>query len=157
MSSPPAITGEGFNWGYFIGCISSGGSSGDGPTFPANTGANAFHLFDVETLWVFQDYNYNMIGPAIFGYDPGPQPYTPPFKFRCRFDGGYGPPPLYGNGGPIKLYRDGLIGRVVTFDDGSTMTIDATAFDGTGQLAYYNVLANPPTYVSSYSGMHVVS
>lgn len=157
MPSPPAITGEGFNWGYFIGVIKSAQTGGAGPTFPVLPASQASHLFDVETPWIFQDYNYRLIFPVIFGYDPGPQPYTPPFKFRCRFDGGYGPPPLYGNGGPIKLYRDGLIGRVVTFDDGSTMTIDATAFDGNGQLAYYNVLANPPTYVSSYSGMHVVS
>lgn len=149
----PAITGEGFNWGYFIGAVGSGGGGGDGPTFPVNTGATVFHLFDVETPWVFQDYYFNMIEPVLFNFTIYSPSAPPPYNFRFRFDSAF----IGSSLPPIDIYKQGLIGRVVTFDEGSTLTIDANAFTAAGQVATYGTLTSPPSYVGSYSGMHVVS
>jgi hypothetical protein len=152
-SGQPAITGEGFNWGYFIGAVGSGGSSGDGPNFPVLSGAGANHLFDLETPWIFQDYYFNMIS-VVLTYTVYPGGTPPPYNFKFRLDGAFISPP--GIVPPIDTYVQGLLGRAVTFNEGSTLTIDSTAFT-TGQTSTYTDLYNPPTYVQSYSGMHLVS
>jgi hypothetical protein len=163
MAPPPAITGEGFNWGYFIGAIQSSAYGSGGPTFPVALGDQANNIFDVPTLWIFQDYNYRNISPGInpvFPPYPGwpslPIP-PPPYKGRFRLGGGYGPAPSYTSGPPVKLYADGFVGTVVTLNEGSTLTIDGSAFTLAGQIFDYNDLYNFPTYVASYSGMHHIT
>ena len=58
--------------------------------------------------------------------------------------------------GVTNYYQTNLLGTVVTFNDGSSVTIAASTFT-TGTTFSYPVPANPPVSVSSYSGMHLVT
>jgi len=136
-SGQPAITGEGFNWGYFIGCGMSTGSEGDGPSFKVLTSPAGFHVFDVETPWAFSDYYFNMLGsPVVYTTS------TSSAVFRLDYVSNY--------------YESRLLGTLVTFNDGSSVTVVASTF-AAGTTFSYPVPANPPTSVASYSGMHLVS
>jgi hypothetical protein len=136
-SGQPAITGEGFNWGYFIGCGMSTGSEGDGPTFSILTPPSGFHVFDVATPWAFSDYYFNMLGsPTVFATGASTA------LFRLDYVSNY--------------YQPRLLGTVVTFNDGSSVTIAPNTYT-TGTAFSYSVPANPPTSVATYSGMHLVT
>lgn len=144
MPVPPAITGEGFNWGYFIGCAQSTGSEGRGPTFPVLSSPSGFQVFDVATPWAFSDYDYNMMQPSvIFPYIPPGTPSPYPAYFRLSK--------------VPNIYRPGMTGRLVTFNDGSTVTIDANTFTSIGTYFTWVDPVIAPSTVTSYSGMHLVT
>jgi hypothetical protein len=136
-SGQPAITGEGFNWGYFIGCGMSTGAEGDGPNFKVLVSPNGFHIFDAATPWSFSDYYNNMLGSPVV--------YTTSTSSA-----------IFLMNGVTNYYQTRLLGTVVTLNDGSSVTIASNTYT-TGTAFSYSVPANPPTSVTAYSGMHLVT
>ena len=138
-----------FNWGYFIGCAMSTGSEGRGPTFAVLYPPAGFHVFNVATPWAFNDYYNNMFQPFVqFGYiPPGSLPPYPAF-FRIGSTIG---------AGVDNYYQTRLAGTLVTFNDGSTVTIDANTFTSAGTYFTWPDPVIAPSTVTSYSGMHLVT
>lgn len=58
--------------------------------------------------------------------------------------------------GVTNYYQTRLLGTVVTLNDGSSVTIASNTYT-TGTAFSYSVPANPPTSVTAYSGMHLVT
>lgn len=139
---------EGFNWGYFLGVLTSNGSlysSGRGyypvPPVYLKPIVNTF-VFIPGTQGLFNDYDFPVPGITIY-----PISASPPGPYHANFSIQYA----------SNFYQEKLIGMAVTFNAGN-LTITSDAFTDAGQdFTYPDPMIAVPSYVVSYSLMVEVS
>ena len=132
----PTITGEGFNWGYFLAPVPNSATSSPPSVFfpgyyPVPTPPVAYFIFPTESALMFNDYYQYFAQMAVGG---SAVPLMQSFNMYPT----------------TNYFRPLFLGKIVTMDDGSSLVINSDAFTTSGQDFIYITGAS---YVVSVSGM----